>query len=241
MRVGLILCGRLPDRYAAVSGDYPALVSGMFGNRDISLEVFDSHLGRLPQNIAAFDGIIISGSPHSVYEDEKWIRDLEAFAREVAESATPVFGICFGHQLLATALGGVVEQAEGGWGVGIHTMRVLERRPWMEPDREVLKLVMSHQDQVVDLPAGAVVLGSSDHCRNFLIEFTSTCIGMQGHPEFTTAFARALYEEKQTLIGTLADVAIESLATPADTRIVQQWVRNLFGEPLSAGSQRQQD
>jgi GMP synthase-like glutamine amidotransferase len=124
----------------------------MFGNRDISLEVFDSHLGRLPPDIAAFDGIIISGSPHSVYEDEKWIRDLEAFAREVTDSATPVFGICFGHQLLARALGGVVEQAEGGWGVGIHTMRVLEPRPWMDPDREVLKLVMSHRTRLLTYP-----------------------------------------------------------------------------------------
>jgi len=229
MRVGLILCGRLPDRYTKVSGDYPALVSGMFGNSDISLEVFDSHLGILPPDTTAFDGIVIAGSPHSVYEDEQWIRDLEAFAREVADSPTPVFGICFGHQVLARALGGVVEKADGGWGVGVHTMRVLEHRPWMEPDREVLKLVMSHQDQVVDLPGGAIVLGSSDHCRNYLIEFTPMCIGMQGHPEFTTAFARVLYEDKQTLIGTLADEAIESLATPADTRIVQQWVRNLFG------------
>jgi GMP synthase-like glutamine amidotransferase len=241
MLVGLILCGRLPDRYAAISGNYPALISGMFENREISLEVFDSHLGSLPLDIAAFDGIIISGSRHSVYEDERWIRDLEAFAREVADSTTPVFGICFGHQLLARAFGGVVEHAEGGWGVGVHTMRVLERRLWMEHGREALRLVMSHQDQVVDLPDGAVVLGSSDHCRNYLIEFTPTCIGMQGHPEFTTAFARALYEDKQTLIGTLADEAIESLATPADTRIVQQWVRNLFGEPLSADSRQKPD
>jgi GMP synthase-like glutamine amidotransferase len=239
MRVGLILCGRLPDRYAGISGNYPALISGMFENREISLEVFDSHLGSLPLDIAAFDGIIISGSPHSVYEDEQWIRDLEAFAREVVDSTTPVFGICFGHQLLARALGGVVEQAEGGWGVGVHTMRVLKHRPWMEPDREGLKLLMSHQDQVIDLPDGAVVLGSSVHCRNYLVEFTPTCIGIQGHPEFTTAFARALYEDKQTLIGTLATEAIESLATPSDTRIVQQWVRNLFGEPLPADSQQQ--
>jgi hypothetical protein len=62
MRVGLILCGRLPDRYAGISGDYPSLVSDMFENSDISLAVFDSHLGSLPLDVAAFDGIIISGS-----------------------------------------------------------------------------------------------------------------------------------------------------------------------------------
>jgi GMP synthase-like glutamine amidotransferase len=228
MHVGFVLCDRLPDRYVRIGGDYPTLVSGMFGNSDVSLEVFDSHLGSLPPDVAAFDGIIISGSSHSVYEDEQWIRDLDAFAREVVDSATPVFGICFGHQLLARALGGSVEQAEQGWGVGVHAMRVYEHRPWMEPDREVLRLVMSHQDQVVDLPGGAVVLGSSDHCKNFLIEFSPMCIGIQGHPEFTTAFARVLYEDKRELVGSLADDAIASLAIPADSDIVSTWMKNLF-------------
>jgi GMP synthase-like glutamine amidotransferase len=228
MRVGLILCDRLPDQYAGISGDYQTLVSGMFSNRDISLEVFDSHLGSLPLDVAVFDGIIISGSRHSVYEDERWIRDLEAFAREVVDSTTPVFGICFGHQLLARALGGVVEQAEGGWGVGVHAMRVLEHRPWMEPDREALKLVMSHQDQVVELPNNATVLGSSDHCENYLVEFTETAVGIQGHPEFPLAFAEVLYEDKRELVGSLADDAIASLAIPADSDIVSTWMRKMF-------------
>jgi len=164
-----------------------------------------------------------------VYDDEMWIADLESWTRDTVSSGVPTLGICFGHQLMARALGGVVERADNGWGVGVHEMRVVETRPWMDPNRGFLRLVMSHQDQVVGLPPGSRVLGSSDHCPNFLVEFTPTAVGLQGHPEFTAALAAVLYEDKRKRIGSLADEAIGSLSTPTDTARVAQWAQNLMG------------
>jgi GMP synthase-like glutamine amidotransferase len=228
VRVGLLLCGDLPDRYSAIRGDYPTLVSNMFNDGDLSIDVFPAHNRILPEDPVAFDGFIISGSASSVYEDEPWMRGLEEWLRRAAKSDIPVFGICFGHQILAQAFGGTVERAEVGWGVGVHSMRVLEHRGWMAPDTDVLNLVMTHQDQVIDLPAGAVLLGSSDHCENYLIEFTPNVIGIQGHPEFPAPFARVVYEEKREHIGSLADDAIASLEIRSDTPLVARWVTNLF-------------
>jgi GMP synthase-like glutamine amidotransferase len=232
VRIGLLLCADLPDRYNAISGDYPSLVADMFEEDEaVSLTVFNAHRGDLPHDLFTVDGFIISGSASSVYDDEQWIRDLEEFVRHATDSLVPILGICFGHQILAEAFGGSVERAANGWGIGVHTMRVHQRRQWMDPESNELRLVMSHQDQVIGLPAGAVVLGSSDHCENYLVEFAPTCIGIQGHPEFPAPLARVLYEDKRELVGDLADRAIALLATPVDASLVARWTMNLFSRP----------
>jgi GMP synthase-like glutamine amidotransferase len=229
VRIGLLLCGDLPDRYNAISGDYPSMVADMFEDDDaVSLTVFNAHKGDLPHDLSTLDGFIVSGSASSVYDDEQWIRDLEDFIRRTSESSVPIFGICFGHQVIAKALGGTVERAENGWGIGIHTMRVLEARPWMNPAHESLKLVMAHQDQVVSLPHDAVLLGSSDHCKNYLIEFTPSSVGVQGHPEFPGPFAEVLYEDKREHLGGLVDDAIASLALSTDSEIIAAWMKNVL-------------
>ena len=228
MRIGLLLCGHLPDRYNSIAGDYPEMVSRLLGDEVSSLVVFDVPDGDLPEVPSSCDGYIISGSASSVYDDEAWIRDLEEFVRRATDSEVPIFGICFGHQILAEALGGSVERADNGWGIGVHRMKTEEHRPWMQPDSETLSLVMSHQDQVVRLPQDAVVLGSSDHCENFLVEFTQRSVGIQGHPEFPAPFAQAVYEDKRDQLGELVDDAIASLASPTDSDIVAAWMRNLL-------------
>jgi len=229
MRIGLLLCGHLPDRYSSIAGEFPEWVEALLGDTDSSLIVFDATVDDLPSDPLVCDAYIISGSASSVYDDDPWIAELEEFVRGVARSGVPVFGICFGHQVLAEALGGTVERAEIGWGIGVHTMRVNANRAWMDPQVESVHLMMSHQDQVIELPDDAVVLGSSDHCENYLVEFTPKAVGIQGHPEFPVAFAEVLYEDKRELVGSLADDAIASLATTADSDVVAAWIRNLFG------------
>jgi GMP synthase-like glutamine amidotransferase len=228
MRIGLLLCGHLPDRYSSIAGEFPEWIEGLLDDVGSTLVVFDATDGDLPERPSTCDAYIISGSASSVYDDEPWIAGLVEFVRDVAQADVPVFGICFGHQVLAEALGGTVERAENGWGIGVHTMRVDEGRSWMDPQVESVNLLMSHQDQVVGLPDNAVVLGSSEHCENYLVEFTPTAVGIQGHPEFPLAFAEALYEDKRELVGSLTDEAIASLATPVDADIVSAWISEMI-------------
>ena len=228
MRIGLLLCGHLPDRYNSIAGDYPEMVATLLDDEGVSLVVFDVPDGDLPGDPAQCDGYIVSGSASSVYDGHSWISDLKEFVGRATECHVPVFGICFGHQILAEALGGTVERSENGWGIGVHTMDVFDHRPWMDPDAETLNLVMTHQDQVVELPDRAVVLGSSDHCENYLVEFTPMAVGIQGHPEFPASFARVLYEDKREELGSLVDDAIASLESPADSHIVSAWMKKLL-------------
>lgn len=228
MGIGLILCGDLPEKYSSIAGGFPEWIERLLGEDAPAQFLFDATVGDLPKNPSDCDAYIISGSASSVYEDEPWIRELEEFVREVIRSDVPIFGICFGHQALAKALGGAVVRADNGWGIGMHTMGVVEDRLWMNPRIESVNLLMSHQDQIVELPDGATVLGSSHHCENYLVEFTPKAVGIQGHPEFPASFARALYEDKRESVGSLADDAIASLAEPVDSDIIARWMRNLL-------------
>ena len=230
MRIGLLVCDHVPDRFGAIAGDYPDMISAMLGQDNVSIVVFDAVGGNLPSEPSECDAFIISGSRSSVYDDERWIRELEAFVRGAIEVDAPIFGICFGLQLMSQALGGSVQRAADGWGVGVHTMGVGERRPWMDPFQHSLRLIMLHQDQIVRLPADAVLLGSSEHCENYLVQFTSHCVGVQGHPEFPAAFVRAVYDERRHLFGVLADPAIASLDSPTDAGIFARWAMNLLDE-----------
>lgn len=230
MHIGLLVCGDLPERYSAIAGDFPEWIETLLRDDGLAQVVFDVTAGDLPDDSSGCDAYIISGSASSVYEDEAWISDLKEFVRRAADRRVPVFGICFGHQILAEALGGSVERAENGWGIGVHTMRVVQRRSWMDPQVESVDLAMSHQDQVVELPETAVVLGSSDHCENYLVEYTPTVVGIQGHPEFPASFAQALYEDKRGELGEVVDDAIASISTPTDAALIAQWMKRLFAD-----------
>jgi GMP synthase (glutamine-hydrolysing) len=227
MRIGLLLCDAVPAADLQIAGDYREMFSSLLD--DENLVAFNAFQCDLPKSATSCGGYLISGSRSAVYEDEKWIRDLEAFIRLAAEASIPMFGVCFGLQVIATAFGGVVERSERGWGGGVHTMKVLERRSWIADSTEFVSLIMSHQDQVVRLPTGASVVGSSDHCPNFLVEFAPGVVGIQGHPEFEAPFGSAIYRNQREQYGTLVDEAIASLVQPTGSRAVSGWISAILG------------
>ncbi len=231
--IGVLLCDGLPDEYLPIAGDYMAMFSLMFRERDVALVPFETYNGRLPDGPRECDGYVISGSRVSVYHDEQWIRDLETFIRDSVRDSVPIFGVCFGLQVMATALGGTVQKSRRGWGVGVHTMTVGEERSWMEPAVDTVSLIMSHQDQVTCLPERATVVGSSDHCEKFLVEFTPIHVGIQGHPEFRAPFAEAIYSDRPKELGELAAGAVASLETPTDAARMADWAMAIFRSPKS--------
>ena len=228
MRIGLLKCVHVLDQFESIAGDYQKMVATMLEQHSAELVVFDAYANELPDRPKTCDAYIISGSSASVYEDKQWIRDLESFVRTAAEESVPIFGICFGLQVMATALGGAVKRSDRGWGVGVHAMQVIRKRPWMRPHEDTISLIMLHQDQVVALPDGATVLGSSDHCPNFLVEFGPGLVGVQGHPEFPPAYAKALYTDRRERLGDLTEPAIESLASSTSETVISKWMQAMF-------------
>ena len=178
MRIGLLQTGHSPEEMKKDLGDYDDLFKKLLANHDLDFEVWRVVDGEFPPGIDAADGWLITGSRHGVYEDHPWIPPLEAFIRDACAARVPVVGICFGHQIIAQALGGRVEKFSGGWSVG-----------WHEYDwgGETVRMNAWHQDQVVEKPEGATVLASNPTCAYAALAYGDRAFSVQTHPEFSSA------------------------------------------------------
>ncbi|MEM7334915.1 MAG: hypothetical protein AAF490_22750 [Chloroflexota bacterium] len=141
--------------------------------------------GHFPQSVAECDAYLITGSPKGAYDLDPWIAQLQDFIRDVYAAQRKMVGICFGHQVLAHALGGKAEKSEKGWGLGMGQVEFVEKRPFMSPSIENGNLYFCHQDQVVQLPPKASRLAGNEFCPNGMFVIDDYVLGIQAHPEFT--------------------------------------------------------
>jgi GMP synthase-like glutamine amidotransferase len=178
-----------------------------------------------PVNLDECDGYIITGSRASVYDDEEWIHKLEHFVIQLHDAKKKLVGICFGHQLVAHALGGKTEAAEVGWGVGVHTNRVRETADYMLPNEQEISLLVSHKDQVTELPKGAKLLAGSDFCVHAMFQVDNHILTFQGHPEFVKGYSRGLMELRKEILGIdKYKQGIASLEKATNEKSVARWV-----------------
>lgn len=226
MHIGLLQCDDVNPVLIERHGNYPAMFETLLKRVDpsIRLSVWRCLEGELPDDVAACDGWLTTGSQFGVNDGLDWVEGLCGFVRQVHAAQRPLVGICFGHQLIAKALGGRVEQHARGWGVGLSFNRVREQRPWMQPPQPGLDLVVSHQDQVAELPEGAQVLADSSFCAYYLLEVGS-CLGVQGHPEFSPGYSRDLMQLRRERIGEHRVREGEaSLSVEPDSVVMTHWL-----------------
>ncbi len=231
LRVGLVLLGSPPPGLPDTEGGYLAMFGALLAPHGIALEAIDAQAGELPDDPTAFDAYVLSGSATSVYDDEPWIAPAEDLLRRIVAAGIPVAGICFGHQLLAQALGGRVEKAGAGWGMGVHGYDLdLAADGWAGPTPPArLSLQAMHQDQVVALPEGARIWARSEHCPIAGFTVGDRVWTVQAHPEFSAAFAGGLVERRRPVVGDeLADTAAATLAEPTDHALVAGWIAHVL-------------
>lgn len=235
MRIGLLQCDDVAKELQPQHGNYPAMFERLFTAVDPTLEfqVWRCHEGEMPGDIDAVDVWLTTGSKFGVNDGDDWIESLCGFVRELWHAGKPLVGICFGHQLIARALGGEVVKSERGWGVGMSFNRMTKRAEWMEPWQEGLDLVVSHQDQVQRMPEGASVLAASDFCPVYVMQVGDTFLGVQGHPEFTKAYSADLMEYKRnTLPSNRLREGMASLHAPVDDQVMVRWILNFMRHAL---------
>ena len=186
----------LPEVEHHVGADYDDLFADFLNTAayacDIAIELsfYDAVRGSLPTSVNLCDAWVLSGSQHDAYADDIWIENLRAFVREVIGAEGRVAGICFGHQLVATAMGGSVGPSDH-WSVGPQRL-VLAGTPWFA-EAEV-HLHAMHRDIVTALPPGATSIGEGTTAAlpAFLLGNNVLCV--QDHPELPAPFVTALIE-----------------------------------------------
>ncbi|QAY76228.1 type 1 glutamine amidotransferase [Sphingosinicella sp. BN140058] len=225
MRIAILETGRPPADLAGRFGTYPAMFADLLG-RDFEAVSFDVAAGELPERPEDFPAYLVTGSPAGVYEEHPWIAPLKDFLR-AAKGKARIVGICFGHQIMAEAFGGIVEKSERGWGVGLQTLEIKTQRPFMNGEARV-SVPASHQDQIVVPPPAVEVLAGSAFSPYGVLAYTDhPALSMQFHPEFAPAFAQALVESRRDRLPD-PDAAIASLAGPNDSACVAGWIRSFL-------------
>lgn len=228
LRIGLLLCDHLDEDVIAQVGDYTELYPAVFDPEGVELTVYEVTRGQFPERLDAHDGWIVSGSRRSTYEDEPWIHELEDLVRRIVAQRRRLVGICFGHQMTAQALGGLVEPAEVGWGVGVKAFDVVAAPAWMEPVED-FTILMSHRDQVTRLPEGAELIASADYCPVGAYRIDDHVFCVQGHPEFVPELSRILLAKRREVIGPeVADAAVDTLDDPIDSARIVGWMAEFF-------------
>jgi GMP synthase-like glutamine amidotransferase len=227
MKIGLLECDHVLDRFRHVGGDYSDMFAALFARHapQITLRFFDVCNGEFPPSLDDCDAYLTTGSRFSAYDDVEWIHSLKGFLRRIHEAKKPFVGVCFGHQLMAEALGGKVSRAETGWGVGVHGVEITGIERWMRPEQSSCALQYMHQDQVERLPDGGVVIGRSDHCPVAVFRVGDSTLGIQAHPEFPKSYSEALLLDRVERIGEArARAALASLDRTTDESVVAKWI-----------------
>lgn len=226
MRIGILKTGSPAAELEPLVGSYAAMIRAALGSAYAYME-FDSTKGHLPDREARADAYVITGSPAGVHDGDPWIAQLAQWLVE-ADPAVPLVGICFGHQLMAKAYGGVVGMSRSGWASGLCEYQVRFRERWMD-DATRLVLPAANRDQVTRCPAGARVIATSAQCPCAALSYGDRrAISFQAHPEFSTGYAAMLidrYERMCCLSAAQAAQARMSLTRAHDCARVAGWIR----------------
>jgi len=202
LKIGILICDHinaaLKEEFVSYPKMFDELLSQLEGQFKIKYYfVVDNEF---PQDINECDAYITSGSQYGANDKLAWIEKLIKFIQDLYQANKCFIGICFGHQLIAKALGGKVEKSDKGWGVGIHSSQLKIKKSWMEKNVNDINLIVSHQDQISQLPESTEVLSSNEFCPYSMIQVGKNFIGLQGHPEFTHKYSLALMEIRKDRI-----------------------------------------
>ena len=233
MNLAVLSCGSIPESYYPITGGgYDVVFGRLFAHApqfEVNLTTFEVVDGEYPDDPSDFDGFLVTGSSASVYDDTEWVKELARYFQTLYSAGSKLVGVCFGHQMMAHALGGKVVRSPKGWGIGVKSFEVYEQEAWLNPPLKQFEVLMSCQDQVVEMPPDGKLLAGSDFCNVGMFKVGENMLGIQGHPEFLPAFSEALMNARTDRIpaDTIA-AARKTLDRPRSTAELATWMLNFI-------------
>ena len=228
MHIGILQTGHVAEALIQQHGDYdtifPVFLDG-YGFTFTNYAVVDMVF---PQDLHAADGWLITGSKFGAYEDLPWIKPLEDLIRDIYAAHVPMVGICFGHQIIAQALGGKVEKFSKGWAVG--------RQIYDFEEIGEVALNAWHQDQVTAKPEDAKVIASNEFCENAALVYDDRALTYQPHPEFLTPYLTGLLEVRAPGVvpAPLIEGAFGEIEKPVATQAFADRIAAFFKHPRTS-------
>lgn len=204
-------------------GDYDAWFSHELESAGLRTRVHGPN-GRLP-DLAEADAWIVTGARSSVLDADETVERLLGWIREAVEREMPLLGVCYGHQAVAAALGGRVERHPAGWELGTVEVELTDEGrtdPLFEGFPTRFLVQTTHEDQVVALPPGAVLLARNDHSPYQALAVGGSCRTVQFHPEVGRAIAEDFVARRRHLLDRPAVVDDAPLAG----RVLANFVRH---------------
>ncbi len=190
---------------------------------------FDVTSDEYPPSWQDIDGVIITGSPASATEDHTWFLALLNVICQLDEMKMPMFGVCFGHQAIARALGGKVEANSGPFILGIVEAQVSNPPPWMQNAPKSFRIAAAHGDQVSAIPAEAVVNCSGPDCPVGGYHIGDHVFASEYHPEMTQHFIESLTDAMaRNSDPAVIERARASFFAPADRALFANWIAAFF-------------
>lgn len=233
MKLGILKTDDVRPNWVDEFGEYPDMFANLLRDVEPGLEVkiYEVQRGEYPADLDEVDAYLMTGSKASVYDDEKWIHRLADFVRELKTANKKLVGICFGHQMIAHALGGKTVKSDKGWGVARHTVELTDKAAGYSAAGTPFSILVSHQDQVTTPATGAEILARSDFCPVAMCQLGKHMLSFQGHPEFMPAYSQQLLDLRRDIYGeTLYQQGVESLSQPLDQRLVAGWIMDFLNQ-----------
>ncbi len=225
---------------AARFGDFDAWVEAALANPGVAVEVLAIAEGAALPNPAQCAGVIITGSHAMVTDCLPWSVAVEQWLPSLLAHQVPVLGICYGHQLLARALGGSVDAHPAGPEIGTVLIRANSARhddPLFAAVPDQFYAHVTHTQSVVTLPANAVILAASDHEAHQIVRFGDCAWGVQFHPEFDAAISRDYIQAQAAAITAAGHSVTDRLQAVTATPQARE-VLTRFGQLVAARNQK---
>ncbi len=195
----IIRTGQAPDNIRARHGDFPhwfRLGAQLAPHRVRVVDVAAGEALPAPHDVS---GALITGSAAMVTDRAPWSERTAGWIRNAMDADLPLLGVCYGHQLMAHALGGRVDYLAGGREIGTVQIDLLPgaaHDSLTAPMPVQFRAHATHEQSVLEVPKGATVLARSARDPHHLIRYGRSAVSVQFHPEFNADVMRAYIRRK---------------------------------------------